>query len=250
MQLRKNLLDKDASLWRRSWNVKPANVLPTLPSFSAVRNAGVERTALLAGLTFIEGATTWRLPELLGWYTSYGGVLGMKTLPDTVSDAVVGTITLARSSERRTPPGDRRMLGSHPDLDGPRSRPRGRAGIDELPKLLAMTRWRVIITMRGLLSSPCDDRFLQSAIFAGRVRRHRSEWIAEPRETDVLSDVVLSLFAVDVLSYREFHEQNLCICDVCGRISYNPAVSTRSGCSDHLPRIEAESGFQSSGYDD
>ncbi|APR79029.1 Hypothetical protein A7982_04376 [Minicystis rosea] len=55
------------------------------------------------------------------------------------------------------------------------------------------------------------------------------------RPGDALSDLILGLFAVDVLSYREFHEQNLCICDVCGRVSYNPATTTRSGCSEHVP---------------
>ena len=112
---------------------------------------------------------------------------------------------------------------------------------------MAMTRWRVIVTLRGLLASPADDRFLQAAIFAGRVRRPQSEWLAEPRDTDALSDIVLSLFAIDVLSHREFHEQNLCVCDVCGRISYNPKATSRAGCADHVPATDTSSGFRGRG---
>ena len=51
-----------------------------------------------------------------------------------------------------------------------------------------------------------------------------------------MSDIVLSLFAVDVLAYREFHEQNLCVCDVCGRISYNPRQTSRSRLWRSRPR--------------
>ena len=40
-----------------------------------------------------------------------------------------------------------------------------------------------------------------------------------------MSDVVLSLFAVDVLAHREFHEQ-LCVCDVCGDL-VQPGVTRR-----------------------
>ena len=60
----------------------------------------------------------------------------------------------------------------------------GRA--EDIPKLLAMSRWRVILTLRGLLANPCDDRFLQAAIFAGRVQRRSSEWHAQSRDTDLL----------------------------------------------------------------
>jgi hypothetical protein len=91
------------------------------------------------------------------------------------------------------------------------------------------------MTLRGLLSKPCDDRFLHAAIFSGRVRRDQARWILGARDGDALHDVVLGLFAVDVLSHREFHQQNLCVCDTCGRISYNPAATTRAGCAEHRP---------------
>lgn len=204
--------------------VKQPIILPTLPSLPALDGSEADRFALLAGLMFVEGATNgWSAHDLTNWFVTYGSVMGRKAPPESVTDAVVGAIALA--------PGVKLTSGKV-------------ARIDALPKLLAMSRWRVVVTLRGLLSQPADDRFLQAAIFAGRVRREKSTWIAEPRDADLLSDVVLSLFAVDILTQRSFHEQNMCVCDVCGRISYNPAVTTRSGCSDHLPKTDSESGFQ------
>ncbi|APR80500.1 Hypothetical protein A7982_05847 [Minicystis rosea] len=207
--------------------MKAQPVLPTLPSFPALNGSEPERLALLAGLTFVEGATSgWNARDLLDWFKTYAVALNRKTPPVSVADAVVGTISLVPGAK----------------LAGDRV-----ARIEDLPKLLAMSRWRVVVTLRGLIAQPCDDRFLQAAIFAERVRRENSAWIAQPRDNDLLSDIVLSLFAVDVLSQRDFHDQNLCVCDVCGRISYNPAVTTRSGCGDHLPRTDSTSGFQGTG---
>jgi hypothetical protein len=207
--------------------VKNVLVVPTLPSFPAIDDRTVDRLSLLGGLTFVEGATSgWAARDLVSWFKTYGPSLGRTAPPPSVSDAVVGAIALLPGAK---------LVGDRV------ARP------DDLPKLLAMTRWRVVVTLRGLLSTPCDDRFLQAAIFADRVRREGSAWRAQPRDTDLLSDVVLSLFAVDVLSHREFHEQNLCVCDVCGRISYNPQVTTRSGCADHVPKTDTTSGFQGRG---
>ena len=107
-----------------------------------------------------------------------------------------------------------------------------------------MACYRVVVTLRGLLASPSDDRFLQAALFAGRIKRDKGEWQARPAETERLSDIVLSLFVVDILSHRDFHEKNLCVCDVCGRLSFDRAQFSRFGCIDHSPKSEATSGFQ------
>lgn len=204
--------------------MKQPIVLPTLPSLPALDGSQTDRLALLAGLMFVEGATSsWGVRDLTEWFVTYGAAMGRTAPPQAVTDAVVGTIALV--------PGTK--------ITGEKV-----ARIDALPKLLAMSRWRVVVTLRGLLSQPADDRFLQAAIFAERVRREKSAWVAQPRDNDLLSDIVLSLFAVDILTQRSFHEQNMCVCDVCGRISYNPASTTRSGCSDHLPKTDSSSGFQ------
>jgi hypothetical protein len=198
-------------------------VLPTLPSFPAIAG-GSERATLLAGLTFIEGATSgWMARELLLWFGANAELLGWPGPPATISDVSVGTLALQRgvrvTAERVAHPQD-------------------------LSKLLAMARWQVVVTLRGLLSG--DDRFLKGAIFAGRVRRDAkaSAWLARPREAEPLSDIVISLFAADILAYREFHDQALCVCDVCGRVSYNPKATSRAGCCDHVPGTATSSGVR------
>jgi hypothetical protein len=190
--------------------VKAPIVLPTQPSFPAAFDLTGERTELLAGLTFIEGATRWSQTDLGDWFRTYAGALGRNGPPPSVMDSVVGTAPVAASGPASPRPG-------------------------HLSRLLAMTRWQVILTLRGLLSTPPDDRFLHAAIFSRRVRREAGVWRTGARDEDTLSNTVLGLFAVDVLAHREFHEQNLCICDVCGRVSYNPRLTTRAGCPDHVP---------------
>jgi hypothetical protein len=198
-------------------------ILPTLPSFPALAG-GSDRATLLAGLTFIEGATSgWLARDVLLWLGSNAALLGWPGPPATVSDAGVGTLALQ--------PGVR-VTAPHI------------ARAQDLSKLLAMARLQVVVTLRGLVSG--DDRFLKGAIFGGRVRRdaNASAWLARPAESDLLSDIVLSLFVADILAYRDFHENNLCVCDVCGRISYNPKVTGRAGCSDHLPGTATTSGVR------
>lgn len=206
--------------------MSPQVILPTLPSIPALSTAESDRGALLAGLTFIEGVGAgWGAPELLSWFSDHAAMIGLVTPPVTVSDAVLGVMDLHCAS------------ASAPAREA-------------LDKLLDSTRRRVTFTLRGLLARPGDDRFLQAAIFAGRVQRERrgkiSIWAACACEVDHLSDIVLSLFAVDVLSCREFHEQNLCVCDVCGRLSFNPAFTTRAGCADHVPARDSTSGARGS----
>jgi hypothetical protein len=200
--------------------VKAPIVLPTLPAFPAAPDVTGDRAELLAGLTFIEGATRWSQKDLGDWFRTYAGALGREKPPPSVIDAVVGTASIEGDPPASARPG-------------------------QLSRLLAMARWQVILTLRGLLATPADDRFLHAAIFSRRVQREGGAWHAAAGDTDALSDVVLSLFAVDVLACREFHEQNLCVCDVCGRVSYNPRATTRAGCADHVPGSEAMSGVQS-----
>ncbi len=197
-------------------------IAPTLPSFSAVDDSAVQRTPLLAGLAFVNGAATWSRTDLGDWFRTHAAVLGRHEPPGSVWD-IVGDSTPY-------------------SLTGPPSaRPR------QLPRLLAMARWQVILTLRGMLATPADDRFLHAAIFAARVVRADGAWRVEARDTDPLSLVVLALFAADILGHREFHEQNLCVCDVCGRVSYNPRLTTRAGCPDHVPGSDVTSGVQKRG---
>jgi hypothetical protein len=105
---------------------------------------------------------------------------------------------------------------------------------DETTAILVRARARVVGKLRGLMQSPPDDRFLSAAIFAGRVRRilvdNAMVWVPRPRAHDILSDVILSLFVADILGRREFYAQNLCICDSCGRVRFNPDPTLRRSC--------------------
>lgn len=199
--------------------VKATLVLSTLPYCPAVEAPTSDREALRAGLAFLEGASRWARKDLIEWFCTYGDALGRQGPPLVVLDSIVGTASL--------------------EADGPDSSRPGK-----LSRLMALARWQVVLTLSGLLSTPADDRFLHAAIFSQRVERAAGAWCARAGDGDALSDIVLSLFVVDILTHREFHEQNLCICAVCGRVSFNPRLTTRSGCTDHVPGSEATSGVQ------
>lgn len=184
--------------------------LPTLPSLPAAAG-GVDRAGLLAGLAFLETVTpTSREQSLVPWLGSVAERFAWSGLPASVGEPFAGALLLGTS-----------------------------AAATGLPQLLVAAREVVVKTLRGFLAA--DDRFLQAAIFAGRVRRDpsASSWVARPREADALSDIVLSLFAADILAHREFHDQALCVCEMCGRVSFNPRVTTRVGCIEHIAGADA-----------
>jgi hypothetical protein len=99
---------------------------------------------------------------------------------------------------------------------------------DDTCALLVRSRARIIGHLRGLLHTPAEDRFLTAAIFGRRVRRVTSgttmSWTPFPKTDDCLSDIIMSLFVSDILSRREFYEQNLCICRRCGRVRFDNTV--------------------------
>jgi hypothetical protein len=101
------------------------------------------------------------------------------------------------------------------------------------PRFVASARARVVMSLRSLIAAPSDDRFVRAAIYLGRVRRQGARWVARPAPTAPLSGVVLSLFAVAVLSDRDTCDQALCVCDVCGRASLDPRSEMRRSCALH-----------------
>lgn len=180
-------------------------VLPTLPSLPAVQSS-VDRAGLLAGLGFLEAVAQSSCEQNLAlWLNTVTERFGWRELPASVGEPGAGAVLLQTS-----------------------------AAVDGVPQLVIVARDVVVKALRGFLAG--DDRFLQSALFAGRVRRDAgaSDWVARPREADALSDIVLSLFAADILAFREFHDQALCVCEICGRASFNPKITTRLGCIEHL----------------
>jgi hypothetical protein len=141
-------------------------------------------------------------------------------------------------------------VGTAPLRPGARVAAQRAAKLEDVPRIMELARTRVLDALRAFIKLPPDDRFLQAAIFAERVQRGRdgraSVWVARPRESDSLANIVLSLFAVDILSHREFHEAHLCVCEVCGRVSFDRTATSSTGCTLHVPRTESTSGFQTS----
>ncbi|MFO0756172.1 MAG: hypothetical protein U0359_06755 [Byssovorax sp.] len=192
-----------------------AHSVPETPGLEA-------RPELAAALVFLDGTRTpgWTVRDLGCWFDREVVPLGVMARPLMANEPVAGTVALYPGAER------------------------SQTGASILPKVLLAARIRVLGPLRGLLESPADDRFLASTIFSGRVRRQRvdgnAQWAAHPEPTAPLSAIVLSLLAVDILSHRELYDRELCVCDVCGRVSFDPKAADRKTCGEHSP---SSSGF-------
>lgn len=165
---------------------------------------------VVAGLSFLEGVGSKRLgrDSLETWIDQNLVSPGYVSRPLRIFEPIFGAL-----------PTDK---GCSPFL--PESPPP-----DETFALMVRARARVIGHLQGLLRTPAEDRFLNAAIFAGRVRRavvgQTMGWIPRPRNNDALSDIITSLFVSDILGRREFYVQNLCICRTCGRVRFDAAVA-------------------------
>lgn len=196
-----------------------SSAMLTMPSLTPIRG---DRRALLAGVTFLEetASGSMSVQALRGWFQQHIVSTGIMPLPVMVNEPMAGSIPLQ-------PSGALKALADQ-----------------NVQRMLFMARSRVVSALRGLIAQPVDDRFLAGAIFAGRVRRRRiiesNQWVARPEPTAPLSGIVLSLFAVDVLSNREDHDRHLCVCDVCGRVSFQVVPVTRRHCPEHPAHV---SGF-------
>jgi len=188
----------------------PTPLQPTLPYLGG---AG-ERRALLAGMTFLEvtEAGGLDLTGLARWLDDHVVDAGVMPRLSVVLEPPTGTVALR--------PGVGALAQANADL----------------PRILTTARLRVLDALRGLIASPSDDRFLRACIFLGRVRREDGHWVARPEAAAPLSGIVLSLFAVAILSDRSFYDRQLCVCDTCGRVSFELVEGVRRACATHAPR--------------
>lgn len=193
----------------------PTPLHPTLPYLGGTG----ERRALLAGITFVEITESGRidLAGLAEWLDEHVVTTGVMPRLSVVLEPPAGTVALR--------PGVGALAQAHADL----------------PRIITTSRLRVVDALRGLIASPSDDRFLRASIFLGRVRREEGHWVARPEPSAPLSGIVLSLFAVAVLSDRSFYDRQMCICDTCGRVSFEAIQGTRRACATHTPRISGVS---------
>jgi hypothetical protein len=175
------------------------------------------RPGLAAGLAFLEVAQAEpvRGADLAAWFRRYLVASGTMTMPGNVFEPGTGIVPLGMGT----------------------SGPFANALDLRLSRIIGVSRIRVAVSLAGLLASPCDDRFLNAAVFTGRVERASVDgqqgWRATPKVTDRLSDIALALFAADALSHREEYESGLCVCDVCGQVWMEPGRVPRSLCPQH-----------------
>jgi hypothetical protein len=188
----------------------PTHLHATLPNLGGA----AERRALLAGMSFLE--------------VTESGQIDLATLAEWFDEHVVAPGFTPRLSVLLEPPAGSVVLR-------PGKGEVARANAD-FPRLLTTARARVVDALRGLIASPSDDRFLRAAIFLGRVRREDGRWTARPEATAPLSGIILSLFAVAILSDRTAYDRTLCVCDTCGRVSFDPTPAMRRHCSLHGPK--------------
>jgi hypothetical protein len=192
----------------------PNPLHPTLPYFGGVG----ERRALLAGISFLEITESGQidLAGLAEWFDEHVVSAGAMPRLSVVLEPPAGTVSLR--------PGVGAAARSAADL----------------PRVLTTARLRVVDALRGLIATPSDDRFLRASIFLGRVRREDGHWVARPEPTAPLSGIVLSLFAVAILTERSFYDRQMCVCDTCGRVSFDATPGMRRACSVHPPRGSGE----------
>lgn len=110
------------------------------------------------------------------------------------------------------------------------------------PELLKWARRAVVEALEGMLRTSPDDRFVQAALYDGRVtrvqraRRGRT-WDVMLTEDHALSQQVLALFAADLLERRDDYEQQLVICGTCERVDFWPERVSRRGCPQHAEAV-------------
>ncbi|WP_437586469.1 hypothetical protein [Sorangium sp. So ce1000] len=185
--------------------------IPTLPSAPSLVASDHDRRALLAALTFV-GKPPRSAAALESWFEKHLVSAGRMQRPAYVAEGFSKRVALGPQV-----PADR--------------------GASEIEALVDAARLRVLASLRAFMPPATNDRFLAAAIDGGRVRcaGGPGPWEPCPHEEDLLSDIVLSLFAADILNFREFHDAYLCVCKTCFRIDFDPSQSGRTGCPEHQP---------------
>ncbi|MFO0617729.1 MAG: hypothetical protein U0414_34360 [Polyangiaceae bacterium] len=104
----------------------------------------------------------------------------------------------------------------------------------ELRAILTEARGRVASELGAWIADPRADALLRRLMDEGALRQRSSgAWSPRVSARPRLSDLVLSLFAADIGDRRALYESKLCVCKVCGRVSFDPSVGERTGCVEH-----------------
>jgi hypothetical protein len=164
-----------------------------------------------SALNFVNGARSrWSMDELLTWMD--------QSLIRTFREAGVGIIANGRPN----------------DVDGGA----GFLPHDRANDLIRTAHQKVVATLSAYIGPSADDRFVQAAIYAGRVTRGVSsdgvrKWHVLLSETVNLSEQVLAIFAADILQHPDDYQESLVVCEACGGVLFWPRRLTKNGCPDH-----------------
>jgi hypothetical protein len=175
------------------------------------------RPLLAAGLAFVDAVPrgAFRIRDAVAWFDAYLVAPGFMPAPATIQEPAAGIVPVGEASSG----------GWITSLEA------------RMTRVATTARTRVAVMLGGLCASPRDDRFLMGTIAAGRVTRVSDDrgpsWRPSPQGSDRLSDVVLSLFVADILANREEYDANLCVCDLCARVSLTPGAEIRNRCAQH-----------------
>jgi hypothetical protein len=184
---------------------------------TVVSGADGNRQALIGALELLECATSnsMKVQDFISWCDEYLVKPGYMNRPTRAFESGVGTIYLATS------------MVKHQGQDA------------TLRRILTAVRKKVAAILCGLLNDPPDERFLTFLLTTGRVYnielKHQRVWRIRGRPDDRLRDIVMSLFAADILTNRRIYDQRLSVCNECGRISFRIEMNNRKRCSLHAP---------------
>ncbi|WP_437655464.1 hypothetical protein [Sorangium sp. So ce1182] len=183
-------------------------------SFLALRARMLASPSLAGALQFMQVTTRpWEPHELAAWLHEHVVAPGWMRAPRALREPGAETVELAGIDERHR----------------------------EVAALVERARRRVALALLDFVAPNPDGGFLRAALYSARVRwsvvGERSGWLPAPRESDLLSDIVLSLFAAEILSDAELYRGHMTVCAGCGRVAFAQEARPRSaGC----PRCDGE----------
>ncbi|WP_437622544.1 hypothetical protein [Sorangium sp. So ce1151] len=183
-------------------------------SFLALRARMLASPSLAGALQFMQVTTRpWEPHELAAWLHEHVVAPGWMKAPRALREPGAETVELAGIDERHR----------------------------EVAALVERARRRVALALLDFVAPNPDGGFLRAALYSARVRwsvvGERSGWLPAPRESDLLSDIVLSLFAAEILSDAELYRGHMTVCAGCGRVAFAQEARPRSaGC----PRCDGE----------
>lgn len=183
-------------------------------SFLALRARMLASPCLAGALQFMQVTTrAWEPHELAAWLLEHVVAPGWMRAPRALREPGAEPLELCGLDDRHR----------------------------EVAALTACARERVALALLDFVAPDSDGDFLRAALYSARVRWSvvdgRSTWLPAPRESDRLSDVVLSLFAAEILSDAELYRSHMTVCAGCGRVAFTQETRPLSaGC----PRCDGE----------